>query len=238
MRSSRKSHGPPAYGQTGWSGASPPSTPTNVSSPTVSAANWTHIKNIFPLGSDYLCNALYAHIVAYNYVASLCKSHPPPSSSRGSRHPGAPATNSSAGNGTTATAGIIRGPADETRVPKKAASLLGLSHTAAVSRSDLGAPAQRNKILIRESPSTSSELGNIKSNCSQIPGRREFTNSDSSAVADLRDGLGRCIARLVATLKLTGGEQDAPIKGANSEDLDPLLMKMLCELVRCCEEQS
>ncbi|KAI0172536.1 hypothetical protein GGR52DRAFT_411482 [Hypoxylon sp. FL1284] len=34
--------------------------------------DWTAIQNLFPSGSDYLCDALYAHLVAYNYITSLC----------------------------------------------------------------------------------------------------------------------------------------------------------------------
>ncbi|CAK7198826.1 hypothetical protein SEUCBS139899_001493 [Sporothrix eucalyptigena] len=38
-------------------------------------ANGLCFKRIFPTGSDYLCNALYAHIIAFNYISLLC---PPP----------------------------------------------------------------------------------------------------------------------------------------------------------------
>lgn len=65
---------------------------------------WMAIKNIFGGASDYMCDALYAHIVAYNYICALLPTHAPvpaaPSSPMPSRH-------------------------DE--IPKKAASLLGLA---------------------------------------------------------------------------------------------------------------
>ncbi|CAK7231171.1 hypothetical protein SCUCBS95973_007820 [Sporothrix curviconia] len=38
-------------------------------------ANGLCFKRIFPTGSDYLCDALYAHIIAFNYISLLC---PPP----------------------------------------------------------------------------------------------------------------------------------------------------------------
>ncbi|CAK7228302.1 hypothetical protein SBRCBS47491_006861 [Sporothrix bragantina] len=40
-----------------------------------SKANGMCFKRIFPTGSDYLCDALYAHILAFNYISLLC---PPP----------------------------------------------------------------------------------------------------------------------------------------------------------------
>ncbi|CAK7263980.1 hypothetical protein SEPCBS119000_000765 [Sporothrix epigloea] len=40
-----------------------------------SRANGLCLKRIFPTGTDYLCDALYAHIIAFNYIGLLC---PPP----------------------------------------------------------------------------------------------------------------------------------------------------------------
>ncbi|CAK7274228.1 hypothetical protein SEPCBS57363_006054 [Sporothrix epigloea] len=37
-----------------------------------SKANGLCLKRIFPTGSDYLCDALYAHIIAFNYISLLC----------------------------------------------------------------------------------------------------------------------------------------------------------------------
>lgn len=34
--------------------------------------DWDPIRNIFPAAEDFLCDALYAHIVVYNYVSILC----------------------------------------------------------------------------------------------------------------------------------------------------------------------
>lgn len=63
---------------------------------------WTGLRAVFPSGSEYLCDALYAHIVAYNYISALPRgatASPPKTSSRGT---------------------------DEGEVPRKAAALLGL----------------------------------------------------------------------------------------------------------------
>ncbi|KXJ93830.1 hypothetical protein Micbo1qcDRAFT_158719, partial [Microdochium bolleyi] len=36
------------------------------------APAWASIKSVFPNGTDYLCDALYAHLLTYNYIDSLC----------------------------------------------------------------------------------------------------------------------------------------------------------------------
>lgn len=40
-------------------------------------ASGLSLKRIFPTGSDYLCDALYAHIIAFNYISLLCPPPPP-----------------------------------------------------------------------------------------------------------------------------------------------------------------
>ncbi|KAI0476507.1 hypothetical protein GGR56DRAFT_476411 [Xylariaceae sp. FL0804] len=52
-------------------------------SPAAVRPAWAALKNIFPGASDYLCDALYAHVLAYNYITALCPRAAlmPPSSS-------------------------------------------------------------------------------------------------------------------------------------------------------------
>ncbi|KAF4448707.1 hypothetical protein F53441_7916 [Fusarium austroafricanum] len=64
---------------------------------------WAPLRHVFPGCSDYICDALYAHIVAYNYVSRVPRSQP--SGQRAS-------TSDSKSQGEN--------------IPKKAASLLGL----------------------------------------------------------------------------------------------------------------
>lgn len=66
---------------------------------------WDHLKNIFSGASDYICDALWAHIIAYNYISA----HVP--------RPRSPENSPESS------------PKDE--IPKKAASLLGLASAAA-----------------------------------------------------------------------------------------------------------
>ncbi|RFU74739.1 hypothetical protein TARUN_7514 [Trichoderma arundinaceum] len=66
---------------------------------------WTSIKNVFGTSSDYICDAIYSHIVAYNYISALVARYP-----------------------TTLGHGRACSPVGSQHedIPKKAASLLGL----------------------------------------------------------------------------------------------------------------
>ncbi|KAM0342705.1 hypothetical protein ACHAPU_009316 [Fusarium lateritium] len=92
---------------------------SNTHSGAASAASpvpWASLRHVFSGCSDYICDALYAHIVAYNYVSRVPRSQP--SGQRAS-------TSDSKSQGEN--------------IPKKAASLLGLAtpqlnHTPSVVR--------------------------------------------------------------------------------------------------------
>ena len=179
-----------------------------------STPNWAPIRNIFPHGSDYLCDALYAHLLAYNYLASIC-----PIDCSGAREKHIRVTKAGLDND-----GYPVVDEDPRRVPKKAASLLGLSRAAACSTTDV--------FQIPRKP-----VGKQHKRLLSLGGDKKGTTvGPESTLADLRDGLAKCIANLVSTLKLTGGgEQDAPIMTDGLKDLDPLLLRSLCEVVRCYE---
>ncbi|KAL8391416.1 hypothetical protein RB595_010144 [Gaeumannomyces hyphopodioides] len=112
--------------------------------------DFARFKTVFPGAADYLCDALYAHIVAYNYIVLLCDAatatalanmpsapdhYPRPSFSSGPPSPlrRGSATSSSSGGG---------GGNDDNnrRIPKKAAHLLGLQQGAAGSAATPGRP--------------------------------------------------------------------------------------------------
>ncbi|KAL6872012.1 hypothetical protein J3F83DRAFT_760391 [Trichoderma novae-zelandiae] len=67
---------------------------------------WVSVKNVFGNCSDYICDALYSHIVAYNYVSALVARYP---------------TSLSNGRSSSPVASLHED------IPKKAASLLGLN---------------------------------------------------------------------------------------------------------------
>ncbi|ORY67677.1 uncharacterized protein BCR38DRAFT_483289 [Pseudomassariella vexata] len=192
------------------------------------SAQWAAIKNIFPSGTDYLCDALYAHLLAYNYITALCPrpvSVPLPTT----RPP------SSTSSSTDLTISRTRS-SDGTKIPRKAASLLGLQN-------DPNEP-----ISTPTSPSLCNSTMRHKG--SFMMGRRAETSRTFTSAAnrtpeaydqslrELRLGLAKCIARLVATLSLTA---DTPlvntVKSIDGKEVDPLFMRALCEVVRCHEER-
>ncbi|WZH40578.1 uncharacterized protein QYS62_001515 [Fusarium acuminatum] len=74
-----------------------------VAGAAASPVPWASLRNVFSGCSDYICDALYAHIVAYNYVSRVPRSQP-------SGHRASTSDSKSQGE----------------NIPKKAASLLGL----------------------------------------------------------------------------------------------------------------
>lgn len=156
----------------------------DVEAPTP-VAPWEALRSVFDGGSEFLCDALYAHIVAYNYVSTL---RPRPSQAK--------------------SASIA--PQKDDEVPKKAAALLGLRPDAAA-----------------EGPSSGRPSGET------LPGPSERRDG---ALRELVVGLLRCISRLVVTLR-EGRAEVSEEEGCGVGDVDVLLLRSLCELVRCSEER-
>lgn len=90
-----------------------------------SSPDWASIRSVFPNGTDYLCDALYAHLLAFNCIDTLCPrglsspTAPPmtprPQTATTNRGPSSPRPSSS-------------GTQSSSRIPRKAASLLGLQN--------------------------------------------------------------------------------------------------------------
>jgi len=88
-----------------------------------SSPDWASIRNVFPNGTDYLCDALYAHLLTFNYIDTLCP--------RGLSSPTAPpmtrrpqtATNNGDASSPRPSSSSTQ---SNSRIPRKAASLLGL----------------------------------------------------------------------------------------------------------------
>ncbi|KAK5988937.1 hypothetical protein PT974_10435 [Cladobotryum mycophilum] len=154
---------------------------------------WASLKNVFGYCSDYICDALYSHILAYNYVSALVARNPQPSPYGRSR------TN------------------DADDIPKKAASLLGLSHSPSVA--SMGAANRATKRL-----------------SSMVTGH---SNNDA-ALRSIQTELLRCIRRLIATARLMAesGSGDDRMMEMETEDNDMLFLRSLCEIVRISEEAA
>lgn len=67
---SQSENNPPRSSFTSGSDVSSPISPEPQHQPMM--PDWAPVKRIFPAGSDYLCDALYAHVVVYNYLDTMC----------------------------------------------------------------------------------------------------------------------------------------------------------------------
>lgn len=208
------------------------------------------LRSIFPDGTDYLLDGLYAHLIAYNYINPLCGAMPHLRSSPG--HPGLrsrPSLNFPPGVTSRADLELqdrddlaIRELQDEVAttastavVPKKAASLLGLgaAHTGKPVRPRPGTLGGRKDKHRKTTPPAASFSASLES---------------ESAMRDLRDAIVSNIRRLVETVKQCSpaaagrdsdeDSDDAAVMGQNPREMDSTLLLALCEIVRCYEELS
>ncbi|KAH7196559.1 uncharacterized protein B0J16DRAFT_377019 [Fusarium flagelliforme] len=164
---------------------------------------WAPLRHVFPGCSDYICDALYAHIVAYNYVSRVPRNQP--SGKRVS-------TSDSKSQGEN--------------IPKKAASLLGLSAPQVNPTPNVGRFARKFS-----SPLTA--IGFNKEEPSTV-------TTQDNATRNIESGLLRCISRLIATAKMIteNGTAEERIMDAEPQEMDMILVRSLCEIVRLSEEAS
>ncbi|KXX76383.1 hypothetical protein MMYC01_207299 [Madurella mycetomatis] len=208
--------------------------------------NWTPIKNIFPAASDYLCDALYAHLIAYNYITLLC---PPLPAAVPEARPTRCNIHDRHG------ASLDNDPNHNAKIPRKAASVLGMENpvTATTMRHQHcdDKDNRRRGLLLGRRMSRFMAAGD---NSNKLPSHSERRNGSSSSDTSLvmrgiRTGLARCITLLATTLKreATGMYVDkgpglglgVAIEGEGqrrSEEVDAVLMRALCEVVRCAED--
>ncbi|UNI13631.1 hypothetical protein JDV02_000356 [Purpureocillium takamizusanense] len=178
---------------------------SSVASMSSSAAEtpkpWEPLQNVFGSCSSYICDALYAHIVAYNYMSALVARNSTASGSRGTPS-----------------------ESQQEEIPKKAASLLGLGGT--------GEPGTAfNRHSRRATTSTENWC------------REEMVTTQPTAWANhenMQGGLLRCVVRLVAAARLMAekGTSEDTMVGKDVDDVDLVLIRSLCEIVRMAEEAS
>ncbi|KAK2039241.1 hypothetical protein LZ31DRAFT_634863 [Colletotrichum somersetense] len=200
--------------------AMPPSTTT------LAPPQWSRIRSIFPHGSDYLCDALYAHIIVYNYLAPMLLN--PRLSTATIARPPSPGSPASA----------------EEPIPRKAATLLGLRdgrHPAVPPPQPQPSKQLRKRSSMFLGLRTASrQLSHPALPLPPLPrsasvGTTSAPSASDISLRELQLGLHRCIARLVTTLRGEGATE-GPVAGDAASDVDPLVLRSLCEIVRCCEE--
>ncbi|KAK0737478.1 hypothetical protein B0T21DRAFT_365283 [Apiosordaria backusii] len=211
-------------------------------------ASWMPIRAIFPFGSDYLCDALYAHVLAFNYIGTLCP--PPPRMS--------PLRSQASGSaGHRPSGSSLDDPSSKTRVPKKAASVLGMQDNNLHNRptSPSGGPHHQRSRSRRFLRRDSHGRGSLRSRGSTASGFEGNGSSNGNSLGapgmrELHNGLAKCIALLVSTLKKTetgdlqgiesGGDANTLLIRERevhdeSGEVDVLLLRALCEVVRISE---
>ncbi|OAA70582.1 hypothetical protein ISF_02556 [Cordyceps fumosorosea ARSEF 2679] len=188
---------------------------------------WSAIQNVFGSCSEYICDALFAHIMAYNYISALL--------ARSAASAPAATTANLLGRHTSCRS---RPSTDQKRgddIPRKAASLLGLGDVDSAGSSS-------SRFARRTSTMASSIASRPLSTDGLLAGQPISTaaGSGDTPVRTVHAGLYRCIVRLIATARLTSvsGRLDQPIVDEEATEVDPLFMRSLCEVVRLVEETS
>ncbi|TLD22202.1 hypothetical protein PspLS_08197 [Pyricularia sp. CBS 133598] len=262
-------------------------------SPAPAHPDFARFKSIFPGVADYLCDALYAHIVVYNYIVLFCgpatfsakqsRTSSPRSATTADFSPTpAPRLQSSSSSSTTtntSTAPTPNTPSTPTnkqnhKVPKKAAHVLGIArpvttvlsspratdafhaHLAEATRASLVRVSATDLEIVDVGPKKTS--GSNNPSPQKLPRKQSRSEDDGSAEQEdnaplrpLRDALGSCIVRLIKTMMLMSSspssssccpnedEFDIAPEGGRvgaSDPVDSLLVRTLCEMVKCCED--
>ncbi|KAF5023454.1 hypothetical protein F66182_4499 [Fusarium sp. NRRL 66182] len=168
-----------------------------------SPAPWAPLRHVFAGCSDYICDALYAHIVAYNYVSRVPRSQP---------------------SGKRASTSDSKSQGDN--IPKKAASLLGLSPPQSNPAPNVGRFTKKFT-----TPLTAMGFGKEEVSTATV---------QDNATRNIESGLLRCISRLVATAKLITeeGSGEERLMDTEPREVDMIFVRSLCEIVRLSEEAS
>jgi hypothetical protein len=148
-------------------------------------------------------DALWAHVVAYNCVSALVPRTPVNrANSRLSRPPTSH---------------------DKDEIPKKAASLLGLT----------SAPDNLTRKLASQLPWGLNKESMVTEQSAKA------ANYDNTT-RDIQAGLMRCIIRLIATARLMSEDMSTEERSVEIEagSVDVLFTRSLCEIVRIAEENA
>ncbi|KAK3901508.1 hypothetical protein C8A05DRAFT_16316 [Staphylotrichum tortipilum] len=223
--------------------------------PPATSPSWAPIKHIFPLAPDRLCDALYAHLLALNYITSLCPTTasmpmPMPIPTR----PPPPNASTSSNSGLS--------------IPHKAASLLGMGMDDPLSSAYHVHPTHTQHHPQQQPHHWGSAgslrlrrgmLGRLRRQQEQPPAvppkpppkddvvapatgsRGSQDNGGSASMRELKAGLGRCVGVLLAAVMIGrglegAGEDSAADGGGEGVGGEGVLVRALCELVRCVEE--
>lgn len=223
-------------------------TPPSPTSQTQVETREVALRKVFPQGTDYLLDALYAHLIVYNYIDSLCDGLPhlhqngdisdlraqsyksfvlPPGVTSLADLQCQPDVSDTIVNDFRAD---IKHNKSRSVVPTKAAATLGIGST------NMGKPVKPDHSSF---PRRGAQLRRTTS-CAP------FAHSLESdlAIRDLREDVAKNIYRLVETVEAcpspegkASEEEECDIIGSTEgKELPALQMRLLCEVVRLNEE--
>lgn len=211
------------------------------------------LRCILPRGSPYLLDGLYAHIIAYNYINSICGSLPELEQNvEGPRLRTRPSRNAILPAGVTSLADLrvqedvsdamVKEFQDDINsitsknnnvVPSKAAFLLGLGS---------------NNMSKPTKPAAGPVGGcdkKVRKTCPTGGFKGHYLESDS-AMRSLREDIAHNIQRLIDTAESSSSAQgmdteevqDSNVVRQGGKQPEPIVMRALSEVVRCYEELS
>ena len=187
----------------------PLETGDSETSNTGASTPWSSLRHVFGSCSDYICDALYAHIVAYNYISRVPRSQPP-------------------SNNRTSLIAPKQSQKDD--IPKKAASLLGLSAPQPTTPPAAG----------RFTKKLSSPLNAWGFGKDHMSAGSTTVATKDNTTRNIESGLMRCIVRLIATAKMMSkdGTEEERLVEVEPSEMDMIFVRSLCEIVRIAEEAA
>ncbi|GKT96348.1 hypothetical protein Ct61P_14198 [Colletotrichum tofieldiae] len=170
-----------------------------------------------PHGSDYLCDALYAHIIAYNYLAPMVQSLPHGGTARPRRREAPPAQRTPSQEGGD--------PAWSAREPRRHPAA---AEAAAEAVEHVPRPARvLAAVHLPRVAATAAAAGTHNARRDGAVGVRRPAAGTAAWLAPVHRAAGHDASR--------GGDRE-PRRGEPVNEVDPLVMRSLCEIVKCCEE--
>lgn len=172
---------------------------------------WSSLRHIFGNCSEYICDALYAHIVAYNYISRIPRPQPP--------QPNRASV-------------MVTNQSQKEDIPKKAATLLGLGASEPEPQTP---PAVGRFTKKLGSPLTAWGFGKDHLSANAPP-----STQPDNTTRNIESGLMRCIVRLIATAKMMSKDNPGEERFVDVEpsEVDMIFFRSLCEIVRIAEEAA
>ncbi|KAK3371942.1 hypothetical protein B0H63DRAFT_453330 [Podospora didyma] len=184
---------------------------------------WSIMKTTFPFGSDYLCDALYAHLLVLNYICALL----PPDEPKLAK--------SIDGTGAALNGGAVTVDENGKPIPKKAASVLGLS-TKAEEPKPVKEKKSCLKLLSRSSFRRSTKTQRSKTAAesaqaqAQAAAAANYRHNYASSPSASSSGIAAAVAPATSARGVVGGGTSS--QGGGGVDLQ-MLTSLHAGLERC-----